>query len=335
MPTIGPMFCRLCGKPATNSQGYNGKHGICHTCFSLSIRKRIEVSCSYCGKQYELRPKEFETRGRFCSSECYHASAKGIKRPTTTTIKKTCPECKESFEVSQSQKARTYCTKRCAYNARSKPKPTCIDCGKELKYLGSLRCMSCAGKARLPRQKELITTCRACGKTNDKRGGFKGERGLCRKCAAPLSGQNRRRRVQVTCPNCGEIFEIKRYLSQINEKSFCKKECYNQWQVKNTVGNKGHNWRGGTVKYYGPNWRQQQRLCRKSANYKCQNCGKPQAENKTALDVHHIKPFKSFDYIPEQNDNYLLANDLSNLMALCRSCHLLLEPRKGEGYKIP
>lgn len=214
--------------------------------------------------------------------------------------------------------------------------PQCLDCGKELKWFTSLRCKSCAAKLRMPRATEYVMNCKGCGKAStDKKGrGFRGERGLCRQCAAPFIGMNGRRRMQVSCPNCGNIFEIKRYLVQINEKSFCKKKCYSEWLSQNVVGDKVPNWRGGQIEYYGPNWRQQQRLCRKNAGYKCQNCGKSQSENKRALDVHHKKPFKSFGYIPGQNNNYLLANDSSNLTALCRSCHPSIEPRRGQGYNI-
>jgi DEAD/DEAH box helicase domain-containing protein len=37
--------------------------------------------------------------------------------------------------------------------------------------------------------------------------------------------------------------------------------------------------------------------------------------------VHHIRPFREFNYIPGQNENYQEANQLDNLITLCPSCH--------------
>jgi DEAD/DEAH box helicase domain-containing protein len=55
--------------------------------------------------------------------------------------------------------------------------------------------------------------------------------------------------------------------------------------------------------------------------YMCCVCGFTDGK----LHVHHIKPFHSFGYIPNKNDNYLLANELDNLITLCPSCHQKVE----------
>jgi len=41
--------------------------------------------------------------------------------------------------------------------------------------------------------------------------------------------------------------------------------------------------------------------------------------------VHHVRPFREFNYQAGQNDHYLLANDLDNLITLCPACHHLAE----------
>jgi len=87
------------------------------------------------------------------------------------------------------------------------------------------------------------------------------------------------------------------------------------------AGKNNPSWKGGKVKYYGPNWPRQQRAARRRDNYTCQVCGIAQKKAGRSLDVHHIKPFRSFGYIPDENDNYLQANALTNLITLCRSCH--------------
>lgn len=67
-------------------------------------------------------------------------------------------------------------------------------------------------------------------------------------------------------------------------------------------------WKGGSITYYGPDWRKQQRLTRQRANDKCERCGKKQ--NNRKLDVHHLTPYRI-----SKNNN------LNNLIALCVKCH--------------
>ena len=89
------------------------------------------------------------------------------------------------------------------------------------------------------------------------------------------------------------------------------------------VGENSPSWKGGTIEYYGPNWRKQRRAARKRDGYKCRVCNKKQKGR--ALDVHHIKPFRDFGYVPGKNDNYREANRLTNLISLCKSCHKNVE----------
>jgi DEAD/DEAH box helicase domain-containing protein len=39
------------------------------------------------------------------------------------------------------------------------------------------------------------------------------------------------------------------------------------------------------------------------------------------LHVHHIRPFREYGYVRGQNEHYLIANQLENLITLCPSCH--------------
>lgn len=75
---------------------------------------------------------------------------------------------------------------------------------------------------------------------------------------------------------------------------------------------KGENnaaWRGGiTERYYGPNWRRQQRLARQRDKGICWNCGTH--EDGQNHSIHHIIPYR----ISQDNS-------LENLMTLCPSCH--------------
>jgi DEAD/DEAH box helicase domain-containing protein len=71
---------------------------------------------------------------------------------------------------------------------------------------------------------------------------------------------------------------------------------------------------------YGPNWQQQRNAARARDGYRCTLCGAPEPAGRQH-DVHHRQPFRSFGYVPGQNDAYRQANQLENLATLCRACH--------------
>lgn len=68
---------------------------------------------------------------------------------------------------------------------------------------------------------------------------------------------------------------------------------------------------------YGPNWKTQRRRALARDNHQCRMCGASEG----MLHVHHIRPFREFNYAPGQNENYQEANQLDNLITLCPSCH--------------
>ncbi|MGC9333720.1 MAG: DEAD/DEAH box helicase [Anaerolineae bacterium] len=74
----------------------------------------------------------------------------------------------------------------------------------------------------------------------------------------------------------------------------------------------------------GPNWEQQRNKARARDGYRCRHCGLSERAER-AHDVHHIQPFRTFGYIRGKNDHYLEANQLTNLVTLCRSCHRRVE----------
>ena len=63
---------------------------------------------------------------------------------------------------------------------------------------------------------------------------------------------------------------------------------------------------------YGANWQSQRNKARARDGYRCQMCGR--AEQGRQHDVHHKMPFRQFD-------SYAQANQLDNLITLCRPCH--------------
>ncbi|RLT39949.1 MAG: DUF1998 domain-containing protein, partial [Chloroflexi bacterium] len=75
---------------------------------------------------------------------------------------------------------------------------------------------------------------------------------------------------------------------------------------------------------YGPNWQEQRAKVRARDGYACTQCGTPEPEGRQH-DVHHLTPFRTYGYIPGHNENYQLANRLSNLKLLCQRCHRRIE----------
>ena len=74
----------------------------------------------------------------------------------------------------------------------------------------------------------------------------------------------------------------------------------------------------------GPNWEQQRNGARARDGHRCLHCGVPERPDR-AHDVHHVQPFRTFGYVRGENDRYLEANRLENLVTLCRSCHQQVE----------
>lgn len=163
---------------------------------------------------------------------------------------------------------------------------------------------SCAGKQKVP--KTLGNTGKR-DKTGDKNPNWKGGR------------------VLVLCETCHKPLTRKPFAVNRGNHPFCSQACWGRWAAPRRSGALSPQWLGGHPEYYGPNWGEQKRSARKRDGYKCRHCGKDQKKNGRALDVHHIKPFRTFGYIPNENDYYLLANDLTNLVSLCRRCHKLAE----------
>jgi hypothetical protein len=138
-------------------------------------------------------------------------------------------------------------------------------------------------------------------------------------CSRRCDPHYQKPRVKLVCENCGGQFEERP--CRIRAR-FCKDACKIDFLAKTFSGSKSPHWTGGGVGYYGPNWKRQRRRARRRDGNKCIECGEPR--KKRNLVVAHIVPFREFGL-----GRYLEANDLSNLMTLCRSCHLKFDWQNG------
>lgn len=187
------------------------------------------------------------------------------------------------------------------------------------------------------RRARMETVCEICGKSFVTANAHK--RRFCSRACGGIWASNNRLKEHAplwkggiperTCEVCNKVYQPVTYPSQDNKRGqqhfFCSHTCHGAWASIHRSGSNHPLWTGGRKKYryYGPNWKQQKRLARKRDAYTCRKCGQKQIGR--ALDVHHIKPFREFDYIPDVNDNYLAANDLTNLISLCKKCHGIAE----------
>jgi DEAD/DEAH box helicase domain-containing protein len=79
---------------------------------------------------------------------------------------------------------------------------------------------------------------------------------------------------------------------------------------------------------YGPNWQEQRAKVRARDGYRCTRCSSPERPERQH-DVHHLRPFREFGYVPGGNTAYLEANRLENLVTLCPGCHHEVESANG------
>lgn len=237
-----------------------------------------------------------------------------------------CLMCGEEF--TQNSWNQVYCSIECVKMAKNKrrKKPIiekeCIFCG-EIFQAKRADAFSCGKRDVLHRPNEKIkrvkVICDCCGEyfeqtvsthNRNKRENRKNY------CSQKCMGEAYKDRVEITCSECGKTFQrAKSGYDPNNKHYFCSKEC----QKKNTdyilSGEEHYNYINGDTSYIrGVGWSKARKETRKRDNYTCQHCGITEEQLGKQLDVHHIKPYRLFDNSKE-------ANELTNLISLCPSCH--------------
>jgi len=126
--------------------------------------------------------------------------------------------------------------------------------------------------------------------------------------------------VDCVCDICGKAFTRTPFHIANGEGKFCSNKCRAAWMSQNMSGPNSPYWQGGEADYRGANWEKQRKEARKRDRYRCQKCGIHEKKLRRHLDVHHLIPFRSFGV-----DRYEEANQLTNLVCMCRSCHITTE----------
>jgi len=224
--------------------------------------------------------------------------------------------CKTCGKLLTKKSQKQYCSRKCA-NARAKKGKmfTCPTCKKQF-YLSPSQIKHYRGFCSMQCSRGIVKRkghCIICGKVFD----CKSNRDAQNKkyCSLECLGKSRQIRKTVCCIVCGT--KITRRVSRIkrSDKPVCSKKCF----IASISGKNSHVWTGGTNSYRGTNWHRQRNKARKRDSDTCQVCGKTKRDVGQELDVHHIRPYRLF------NNDYRVANNLNNLVTLCRQCHLATE----------
>lgn len=279
---------------------------------------RVEQTCKCCGtKFYTWRYLINKGVGQFCSNKC---SATGPRNRVTVQ----CLSCGKDFVTLQSRIDKgegKYCSKICTgAGKRTRKEVACKQCGKlfiavaaELKAGKGKYCSrECFGLSQKVEAIERI--CMFCGKK------FyvwpcKVKYGYARYCSSECHAKGSVKSVERQCMSCGKVFTATPSTLKNGGGKYCSKPC----QAIGKSGAGSHNWKGGRGDYRGENWKAQRRSAIKRDGGRCQICNRKPKGKQRNFDVHHIKPYNDF------NGDWLLANDLSNLITLCKPCHVRAE----------
>lgn len=217
-------------------------------------------------------------------------------------MEKICKQCNSPFD---GRKGRLFCSRNCWREYLKTKTVYCETCGVPLTTLQrcsgnrfcSRECFAITQRGR-PRKGEKERKhgwrdCPTCGKR------FLPKNAEIKYCSRECYYASYRQQ-EFTCRHCGNAMRGR------PNRAFCSPECYNQFRKEH---------RAPPKLPYGPSWKQQRRRALKRDNYKCQECGG--TTNGRAPDVHHIVPFAELGI-----ERHKEANALTNLITLCRSCHM-------------
>ena len=133
-------------------------------------------------------------------------------------------------------------------------------------------------------------------------------------------------KIERLCEVCENPFTTNIYqITLRGGGKYCSRKCKGEATSKRLLIDGGPNYKGGVSKncstFYGGNWESQKRKALKRDNYSCQICGKKKVfgDVYSQIDVHHIKTILSF------KGDFESANQISNLITLCRSHHKQVE----------
>lgn len=244
----------------------------------------------------------------YCSKRCLRAD----QAERRTLVK--CAHC-PNLIVAVPSNPRKYCSTDCyRLGRRRRRESTCLRCSKPFSRKASKSTVFCCEDCR---RKHQAATQRA--------------HGACKKCGKPITrklsvgvdycspdcyqaSQKKYEIRETTCEKCARLFSFA--LKPHGPARYCCRACYNAAKEAGAFSAENHpNFRGGYDTYYGASWRSQRRKARRRDKV-CQDCGVSPETLGRVLDVHHLIAFREFGV-----EQHVEANDLCNLISLCKPCH--------------
>lgn len=259
--------------------------------------KRSKI-CKFCNLAFTKPMKISKTQWRariFCSTACRDSA----KRFPRITIK--CKICGNQFQSLPSEH-RKFCSQTCAFQGRKLPYPAHLVNNAQIRK-----------KAAKARRRRKIIKCEQCNTSFEVvKSSF--QRFCSRHCKDRWWSEHRIK--EKKCSGCGLLFKYSS--TKARQPRYCNRECY----FSHIGGPANPNWKGGPIPYYGPHWDKIAAEIRKR-DLVCQHCGMTPEQNGVALDVHHIILIRKF------NKDFKRANNPTNLIALCKRCHVRCHTRRN------
>jgi very-short-patch-repair endonuclease/endogenous inhibitor of DNA gyrase (YacG/DUF329 family) len=170
---------------------------------------RVKLICSYCGKEFEVKLSEANSR-KFCSKRCESLYRR-------VRVKLVCYGCGKEFEVRKSELKYRSNRKFCSWECY-------------LKYIKSeegRRWVSEIAQIVAQKNKKSVKmTCSYCGKKFEVRESLAKSRKFCSRECASLA---RRKKVKMVCSACGREFEADEWLVRKGYGKFCSRECWKRY----------------------------------------------------------------------------------------------------------
>lgn len=234
---------------------------------------------------------------------------------------KTCEMCGKEFKVPPSDSKQRFCSAECGNKSRRVvTEYTCEVCGNSFTKRGKrqegIKYCSNTCKFRGLENRE-VRHCAICGNEVIRAKSLNvAENVTCSKecysklCSRLKSGKQHPNyhSIDKICPVCGKKYQVPQSVDDKGEGKTCSMEC-------RRIFTKDHpqQWKSNAIRQH---LQEQRKIAKQRDDNKCQNCGATQR-----LEVHHIRKRRLFD------GDYMTADDASNLITYCHTCHLSLEPR--------
>lgn len=270
----------------------------------------VIAACAACGVEVRrsvsaTKVAAYPNAASYCSMEC---------RRSGLTV--ACETCGKAFYLNPSEMAHRpgrWCSRFCADAGRKAgERRDCARCGAAFYVYPSE--LTKAGRVNLYCSRACGNVASAPSRTGVKRSAETRARLSQAKTGVP-NLKLRKPPITSICKGCSIPFEVSRNRARADLARFCSTDCW--YRYVRVHPEESGTYRGGAASYYGPNWQSQSRKARERDQHTCQDCGVRQYNPR--LDVHHLRGRRFF------GTDYEAANQLDNLISLCKPCHIIRE----------